>query len=124
MGLRKPSVQHAEIGNVATRMLWIPAVATVLVVGYFVLRTQGDHDAAATAIVTAHAATPDLRRAPSPDTVRQLPEATLVTTRRSGDGAPTARPGRSRPRCRALNRPCPSDSRRWQRLQPWRSAAA
>ena len=78
MGLRKPSKQRAEVGSVAMRMLWIPAVTTILAVGYCVLRTPWDHDAAATTLVTARTATPDMRGAPPRDIVRQLPEAALV----------------------------------------------
>jgi len=37
------SCQHPELGSVALRLLWIPAVASVVIVGYLILRTpSGD----------------------------------------------------------------------------------
>ena len=38
MGMHGTSLQHPETGSVATRMLWIPAVASILVVGHLALR--------------------------------------------------------------------------------------
>jgi hypothetical protein len=78
MGLRKSSVRHAEIGSVATRMLWIPAVVTVLVVGYLVARTPPDGSGQGAAIPSAHAAAPVARAAQSSGAVLPLPETAPV----------------------------------------------
>ena len=54
------SHQHPEIGSIAMRMLWIPAVASILVAGYFTLQAPRN-DRTMTA---AHAAAPVARTAP------------------------------------------------------------
>lgn len=53
------SHQHPEIGSVAMRMLWIPAVVSILLAGYFVLQAQNDR-----AMTATHAAAPVVRTAP------------------------------------------------------------
>jgi hypothetical protein len=55
MGMHGTSLQHPETGRVATRMLWIPAVASILVVGHLALRAPHD-GAAATMAPAAQAA--------------------------------------------------------------------
>ena len=62
------SYQHPEIGSVAMHKLWIPAVASILVAGYFVLYTsQNDR-----AVTAAHAEVPGVRIAPASNAVPQV----------------------------------------------------
>jgi hypothetical protein len=56
MGTHGTSLQHPEIGSVAMRMLWIPAVASILVVGHLALRAPQDGAAATMAPAASHAA--------------------------------------------------------------------
>jgi hypothetical protein len=65
MGLRKNLRQREELGSFATRMLWIPAIVSVLVIGFIGLRAPADGDAAAASVRSAHAAAADVRAVPS-----------------------------------------------------------
>lgn len=65
MGLHKNLRQREELGSFATRMLWIPAVVSVLVIGFVGLRAPPESDAAAASVRSAHAAAPDVRAVPS-----------------------------------------------------------
>jgi len=71
---QKTSPQHPEIGSVATRMLWIPAVASILVISYVALHAPQD-DRAPTALASAHAAAPVAWAAPSRDATPRWIEA-------------------------------------------------
>ena len=53
MGLHRRSRQHPEIGSVALRMLWIPVVASILVVGYLGLSAPQDERVSTMAVATA-----------------------------------------------------------------------
>lgn len=44
MSILHQSRQHPEIGSVALRMLWIPAVLVALLASYLALRTPGDEE--------------------------------------------------------------------------------
>ncbi len=76
MELHSTTRQHPEIGSVAIRMLWIPVVASILVGGYFVLRTPQDDGAPAMA--TARAAAPVTHTATPTDTTAPRLEATTA----------------------------------------------
>ena len=57
MRLHQNSTQHQETGTFALRMLWIPIVISVLVVGFLATRTPRDAPGLAIAAAPAQAAT-------------------------------------------------------------------
>jgi hypothetical protein len=73
MKLHEFSRQHPEIGSVALRMLWIPVVGSILVVGYLALRTPQNEPAPVMAVATAKDLGTPARSASSDDaTARTL----------------------------------------------------
>jgi hypothetical protein len=73
MELQNGSRQHPEIGSVALRMLWIPVVGSILVVGYLALRTPQNEPAPVMAVATAKDLATPARSASSDDaTARPL----------------------------------------------------
>ena len=79
MGMHGTSLQHPEIGSVATRMLWVPAVASILVVGHLALRAPQDGTAVTMAPAASRAAPPAVQAAQRADAAP-----------RSRDAAPAA----------------------------------
>jgi hypothetical protein len=76
MGLQRTSQQHPEIGSVALRMLWIPAVASILIAGYLGLRSPQDERASPMAVATAkEMATPVLTAPPGEYAARDVETA-------------------------------------------------
>lgn len=74
MGTYATSLQHPEIGSVAMRMLWIPAVASIAVAAFLLLRAPHDNTAPA-AVGAAYAAAPAAQAAPSGGAAPQQVEA-------------------------------------------------
>ena len=73
MELQNFSRQHPEIGSVALRMLWIPVVGSILVVGYLALRTPQNEPAPVMAVAAANEIATQARSASSDDaTARTL----------------------------------------------------
>jgi hypothetical protein len=85
MEMHKTSRQHPEIGSVVPRMLWIPAVAAMVIAGYFALRMPQQEVASAMAVAGATGlatqgfrATPDATTSRAVTATRDLPDESIV----------------------------------------------
>jgi hypothetical protein len=75
MDQNRTSRQHAEIGSVALRMLWIPVIASILVAGYLILTPSRDGNAPTIAAATANELAGPQRTAITNDAAPRLGDA-------------------------------------------------
>jgi len=85
MEMHRTSRQHPEIGSYALRMLWIPAVAAIVIAGYFALRMPQNEIAPAMAVAAATGlptqgprATPDSTTSRTATASPDLPDESIV----------------------------------------------
>jgi hypothetical protein len=85
MKLQRTSRQHPEIGSVSLRMLWIPVVASIFIVGFLALRAPQNEPAPVMAVATAkeiatqaHGASSDDATARTVMAAPDLPDESIV----------------------------------------------
>lgn len=103
MRLHKAWPQHPEIGSFALRMLWIPIVASVLVVGFLALRTPQDDRAPTMAVATAKELATVADTAPASDTTARYFTASASDATARNVEAAAAQPDESIARHEALD---------------------
>ena len=75
MTLRNHSLQHPEIGSFALRLLWIPIVGSILIVGFLGLRTPQDERASTMAVATTRDHAPSVTVVSPPESSARQIEA-------------------------------------------------
>jgi hypothetical protein len=80
MRMHKAWPQRPEIGSFALRMLWIPVIASLAIVGFLALHTPQDERASTMAVATAKAATSNVPTVSPDDLLSHLLYAAPVTS--------------------------------------------
>jgi len=79
MRLHNTWPQRPEIGSFAMRMLWIPAIASVLVIGFLALRMPQNEITGTMAVATAEELASQGRNIAPADVTPRATEAALAT---------------------------------------------